>query len=92
MNYVLHISVCAALVVVIVALALYRKWLEDHCDHYVHLHNDQHDTTVIASQQAMCRRIDVLGKLNTGLIVATVLYALAIAGMATYIAWNTQGT
>jgi len=90
MNYYLHIGVCVALILSIVALGLYRKWLEDRCDHYIHLHGDAHDTAVIDTQSAMCKRIEVLDKLKTGLIVAVIVYALAVAAYATYLAWNTQ--
>ncbi len=92
MNYPLHIGICVALVVLAIAVGLYRKWLEDRCDHYVHLHGDAHDVAVVDAQSAMCRRIDMLDKVKTGLIVAVILYALAIGGLATYLAWNAQGT
>ncbi len=91
MNLMLNLIFCGVLVLLAIGVALYRKWLEDHCDHYIHLHNDTHDSSVVTDQSALCRRIEVMDKLKTGLIVAIVVYALAIAGWATYSAWNTSG-
>lgn len=91
MNIVLHISILGALIVLAVAVVLYRKWLENHCDNYLHLHNDSHDATLVTTQSAVCKRLEVMAKLRTALIVAVVVYGLAIAAMAIYIAWNTQG-
>ena len=90
MNYYLHIGVCVMLILCITGIGLYRKWLEDRCDHYIHLHGDPHDTAVIDTQSAMCKRIDVLDKLKAGLIVAVIVYAVAVGAYATYLAWNTQ--
>ena len=92
MNLILNLILCGVLVLVAIGVALYRKWLEDHCDHYIHLHDDSHDATVINAQAAITRRIEVMDKLKTGLIVAIVVYALAIAGWATYAAWNAAGS
>ena len=89
---VLNIILCCVLVLITVGVSLYRKYLEDHCDHYIHLHNDSHDASVINAQDAICRRIEIMDKLRTGLIVAVIVYALAIVGFATYSAWNAAGT
>ena len=91
MNLVLHLSLLGVLVLITVGVALYRKWLEDNCDHYIHLHNDTHDASVVATQSAMCRRLEMMDKLRTALIVAVIIYGLAIAGLATYSAWNSAG-
>jgi hypothetical protein len=77
--------------VITVGVSLYRRWLENHCDHYIHLHSDTHDAAVVSTQAAMCRKLDLLEKLRIGLIVAVVVYALAIAGIASYAAWNRAG-
>ena len=88
MNYTLHISLCVLLVMFAVAVGLYRKYLEDHCDHYLHLHDDSHDASIVSSQSAICKRIEMLDKLKNGLIAAAVVYAVAVAGFASYLAWN----
>ena len=86
-----HLIVCSALVLVVVALFIYHHWLENHEDHYIHLHGDSHDSNIISTQSVMEKRIATLDKLKNGLLIAVILYALAIAGMAIYNAWNTAG-
>ena len=88
MNVTLHLSVWGALVVITTAIALYRRWLENHDDHYIHLHNDALDSRIINSQTVMARRIDILDKLTKVLIAVIILYALAVGGISTYMAWN----
>ncbi len=92
MNLTLNIILCAVLVAITVGVYLYRRWLENQCDSYIHLHNDSHDSTIITTQSALCKRLETVDKLRTGLVVAVVLYILAIAGMAIYAAWNNPGT
>ncbi len=87
---VLNVILCCMLAVIAVGVSLYRKYLEDHCDHYIHLHDDSHDSSVVSSQSAICKRIEVMDKLKNGLIVAVIAYAVAIAGFAAYTAWNTS--
>ena len=91
MNLTLNIVLCGVLVACTVAAGLYRKWLEDHCDNYLHLRSNSHDTTLVTAQADVCKRLDVLSKVRTALIVATILYAVAIAGFATYEAWSRTG-
>jgi hypothetical protein len=90
-SLVLNIILCCVLIAITVGVSLYRKWLEDHCDHYIHLHNDSHDATVVSSQADLCKRLETMDKLKTGLIVAVVVYAIAIAGYAVYGAWTASG-
>ncbi|MCU1292081.1 MAG: hypothetical protein JWP08_931 [Bryobacterales bacterium] len=91
MNLVLNTIVCAALALVTLGVSLYRKYLEDHCDHYIHLHNDSHDASVVTAQSELCKRIEMMDKLRKGLMAATIVYAVAIAGFASYSAWNSAG-
>jgi hypothetical protein len=90
MNLMLHVGLCSLLAVLTVSVSLYRKWLEDRCDHYIHLHNDSHDTAVVQSQADVCKRIEIMDKLKTGLLVATIVYALSIGAIASYLAWMAQ--
>ncbi|MBV9611607.1 MAG: hypothetical protein JO091_04005 [Acidobacteriaceae bacterium] len=92
MNLVLHLSLLGVLIVAAVAVGLYRKYLEDHCDTYLHLHGDSHDAALVNTQSAICKRLEAMSKIRTALIVAVIVYAVAIAGIAIYTAWNTQGT
>jgi hypothetical protein len=91
MNLILHISLLGVLVALTVATSLYRRWLENHCDNYLHLHSDTHDATLVETQAGMCKRLEGLSKVRTALIIATIVYAVAIAGFATYEAWSRSG-
>jgi hypothetical protein len=71
---------------------LYRRWLENREDHYIHLHDDQHDSAIVTSQATMAKRLGTIDKVKNALLVAVILYALAIAAMAIYMGWNSQGT
>jgi len=88
MNLTVNITICCVLIAVVVGLLLYKKWLEDYCDHVIHLHNDAHDSTIISAQTEECRRIELIDKAKNYLIAAVCLYALTIIAIATYQAWN----
>lgn len=90
--YTVNLSVCGFLVLVVIALFLYRRWLENHQDHYIHLHNDSHDSAVVSTQSTMCKRCDTVDRLKNGLLIAVILYAIAIAAFAIYAAWNNPGS
>lgn len=92
MNLMVHLTLCGVLALTVVALFLYRRWLENHDDPYIHLHNDSHDSSIITTQTSMARRLDMVDKVKNGLLLAVVLYALAIAAMAIYVAWNSNGS
>ena len=91
MNLVLHSVLFGVLLVSTVAVSLYRKWLEDHCANYLHLHSDTHDAAIVSTQSNLCRKLEIIDKVKTGLIAATIVYGVAIAGFATYNAWVTSG-
>jgi hypothetical protein len=93
MNLIYHGVALFVLVAAVVALYIYRRWLENHDDHYIPLHDDSHDTSIINTQTTMARRLDGIDKLKNALLTAVIVYALAIAGMAIYIGWtaNLQG-
>ncbi len=92
MNFVLHLILCGVLVAITAGVYVYRHWVENHDDPYIHLHNDSHDSSIISTQTNLAKRLDAIDKVKYGLVVAAVLYALAIAGMAIYTAWNSPGT
>lgn len=91
MSLTINIVLCGLLIVATICVGLYRKWLEDHCDHYIHLHNDTHDAAVVNSQQDLCRRMELMGKLQTILIALSIAYAVAIVAIISYNAWKTAG-
>ena len=91
MNYTFHLLLCGVLLLVTIGLYLYRHWLENHSDHYIHLHDDSHDSTIVNTQQALCKRCELVDKVKYATLTATILYAVAIAAMASYQAWNRAG-
>jgi len=91
-NLTFHLSLCGILALAVIALFIYSRWLENHDDPYIHLHNDSHDSTIITSQNAAARRLDVIDKVKNGLLIAVILYVLAILGIVGYLAWNNPGT
>jgi hypothetical protein len=93
MNFTYHLVALIILVAAVCGLYLYRRWLENHDDHYIHLHNDAHDTSIISSQTNMAKRLDAVDKLKNAGLAAVILYGLAIAAMAAYVGWtaNPQG-
>jgi hypothetical protein len=90
MNLTYHIVALVVLIAAVVGLYLYRRWLENHDDHYIHLHNDAHDATIITTQTTMAKRLDAIDKLKNAGLIAVIVYAVAIAAMAVYIGWNSS--
>jgi hypothetical protein len=90
MHLITNLVICGVLALVAVGVSLYHKYLEDHCDHYIHLHSDSHDASVVNAQSEACRRIEAMNRLRKGLFAAVIVYAVAIAAYAAYSAWNTQ--
>lgn len=90
MNLMYHIVALVVLIAAVSGLYLYRRWLENHDDHYIHLHNDAHDASIINTQASMAKRLDMVDKLKNAGLAAVILYGLVIAAMAVYIGWNTN--
>jgi hypothetical protein len=90
MNFTYLLVALVVLTAAVVALYLYRRWIENHDDHYIHLHNDAHDAGIINSQTTIAKRLDTIDKLKNAGLVAVILYALAIAAMAVYAGWNSN--
>lgn len=90
MNFTIHLSLFGVLAATLIAVYVYRHWLENHEDHYIHLHNDQHDESVISSQTSIGRRMQSIDKVKNGLMAATIAYALAIVAMGVYWAWTSS--
>ena len=91
MNLTFHMILCGVLAALDVGLFLYRRWLENHDDHYIHLHNDVHDANIVNTQSVYARKLDMVDKLKNWLLVAVIVYALSIAAMGIYMAWNSAG-
>jgi hypothetical protein len=90
MNLTYHIVALVVLIAAVVGLYLYRRWLENHDDPYIHLHNDAHDASIISTQASMAKRLGAVDKLKNAGLIAVIVYAVAIAAMAVYIGWNSS--
>ena len=88
MNYTFHILLWGVFLALTVALYIYRHWLDNHGDHYIHLRDHPQDSAIITSQASMCKRCETVDKLKYGALVATILYAAAIGCVAAFQAWN----
>ena len=91
MNLTYHLILCFVLLCATVGMFLYRRWLENNGDHYIHLGENSRDSTVINSQAAMCKRCETVDKIKNAMLAATILYGVIIAGFASYAAWNRAG-
>lgn len=92
MNVTLHLAICGVLVLFLVASFLYRKFIDDHDDHNIHLTNTATDARILTTQMAHARRIEMLDRLNKYLSVAVILYLIAIGLMAAYTGWFASQT
>jgi hypothetical protein len=88
LNLTNHVVILAVLALAVVGIYLYRRWLENHDDHYIHLHNDIHDAGIINSQTHMAKRLEAVDKIKNFALAAVILYGLAVAAIAVYIGWN----
>ena len=88
MNLILHLTICGVLVCFLIASFLYRKFIDDHDDHNIHLSDTSSDARIITSQVEHGKRIEVLGRLNKYLSIVVILYLLAIGVMAAYTGWS----
>jgi hypothetical protein len=87
MNVTLHLAVCGVLVFFLIASFLYRKFIDDHDDHNIHLTGSSTDARILTSQVEHAKRIEMLDKLNKYLSVVVILYLIAIGMMAAYTGW-----
>ena len=92
MNFVLNLSLFGILLTALVAVYIYRHWLENHDDPYIHLHDDSHDDGIINAQTVIGRRLEAIDKVKNGLLAAVIVYAVAIAAMGVYWAWTANNS
>jgi hypothetical protein len=91
MNVIVHLIICGLLVLALVAVFLYRKFIDDHDDHNIHLGASAIDLRVINTQVQHTKRIEALSRLTKYLTIAVILYLIAIACIAGYSAWTGAG-
>lgn len=91
MNLIINLIVWGALLVITIILWLYRRYLENREDHYIHLHGDDHDAQVLQQQSAVGKKVETLSRTTKILLILVILYGLAIAGFEIWRAWNNTG-
>lgn len=91
MNVSLHLAIVGVLVLLLVVSYLYRKFIDEHDDHNIHLSGSSTDVRTINTQLEHGKRIEALGKVNLYLTIVIVLYLLAIVGMVAYSSWSARG-
>jgi hypothetical protein len=87
MSLILNLVVWGVLVLTLTAMAIYRRWVDEHEDHTVHLHDDPLDSRIISSQMTIGKRLDSLDKAIRYLMIVVIAYGLVIAGLAGYQSW-----
>lgn len=92
MYLTLNFALVVLLALVLFAIVMYRKWLDDHEDHNIHLHNTSIDSSVIMTQQSINKRLEVLEKAIRYLTIVVITYAVVVAGMVIYHAWLASNT
>lgn len=91
MSLIINLIVWGALLVITIIIWLYRRFLENREDHYIHLHGDAREAQVLQQQTAVGKRVETLSRSTRILLIIVVLYGLAIGGFEIYRAWNTTG-
>lgn len=92
MNLVINLIVWGVLLIITIILWLYRRFLENREDHYIHLHGDDRESKVLQQQTAVGKKVDTLSKTTRILLIVIILYGLAIAAVEVYNAWNSNGS
>lgn len=91
-NLIINLIVWGVLLIITIVLWLYRRFLENREDHYIHLRADAHDAQVLQQQQAVGKKVETLSKTARILLILVIIYGLAIAAFQVYSAWNNTGT
>jgi hypothetical protein len=92
MNLIINLIVWGVLLVITIILWLYRRFLENREDHYIHLHGDAHDAQVLQQQTAVGKKVETLSRATRILLIIVIIYGLAIGGFEIWRAWNNTGS
>ncbi len=81
-NITVHLGIWAALTLVVVFLAIYRKRIDAKADDMVHVLDEEQGS--VAVQTAVSKKIAVIDRWGKVLTVLVALYLLAIGGLYLY--------
>jgi hypothetical protein len=87
---VIHLILMGVLALVVGTLFMYRRWIDGHEDHNIHLHNNPSEAQIIHTQEDAAKKLDMLEKAIRYLTIALIVYGVAIAGYASYVEWISQ--
>jgi energy-converting hydrogenase Eha subunit G len=87
---IVHLVVLGALALAVCVMFLYRRWVEDHDDHNIHLHNTATDSRIIHMQEDAAKRLELVEKALRYLTIIVVVYGVVLAGYAIYTEWITS--
>lgn len=87
---VVHLILLGVLALAVGVMFMYRRYIEDHDDHNIHLHNTASDSQIIHMQEDMAKRLEMVEKAIRYLTIVVVVYGLAVAAYASYTEWISQ--
>ncbi len=85
-----NLVLIGVLALVVWAMFMYRRRIEDHDDHNIHLHNNPSDAQIIHMQEDAAKKLEAVEKTIRYLTIALVVYGVLIAAYASYVAWTSQ--
>ena len=85
-----NLILIGVLALVVGAMFMYRRWIEDHDDHNIHLHNNPTEAQIIHMQEDAAKKLEMVEKAIRYLTVALVVYGVVIAAYASYTEWISQ--
>lgn len=91
MNLTINLTVWGILLLLTIALWLYRRFLETREDHYIHLHGNERDSKVLQSQATTGKRVEGITRTKNILLIVLIIYGIVIAALEIYRAWNNTG-
>jgi hypothetical protein len=81
----LSVSIWAAMAVVVLGMAIYRKTLSSNEDDTMHLADSE--VNLISVQKVLCQKLEVIDKWGKLLTIVVVTYGLIIASVVLYQGW-----
>ena len=81
----LSVSIWAVLALIVLGMAIYRRVLSNNEDDTMHLSDA--GVGLIAQQNVLSQKLEVIDKWGKLLTIAVVAYGLAIAGVVLYQGW-----
>ncbi len=85
-----NLILIGVLALIVCAMFMYRRWIEDHDDPNIHLHNNPTDSQIIHLQEDAAKKLDMVEKAIRYLTIVLVVYGVIVAAYASYAEWISQ--